>query len=297
MIQDSSKQSSVIKNIYIKKYLKLLNDDYKENKIGRDDFIKNNQYIYLRVHKYIGYCKVVIKRMIKTNQDNSTLKIHRSGKCTVNHDELNTKKLNISNSSHTRKSQYKCNKCNRNFLLCSTLQYHKHSHSDKKHADTDTFSFLSRLQKCKNSDDSKKKKCYLASDCKIIKLDVCQVKHIKTGQIKKPKKWGCNKCTNTFTGKWNATQHLLKHSEEKKYKCKQCFKRYVYKASLTRHIKTHKGKNVECKVCHVRLGYNTSLNRHMSIHMDKKDWRFECDICSKKFITGYQMKTHRRTHT
>jgi len=99
----------------------------------------------------------------------------------------------------------------------------------------------------------------------------------------KPKDYGCDQCSNTFSNKENLHRHIKQvHLKIKDYGCDQCSSTFVSKENLNSHIKqiNLKLKYFGCNQCRCTASRKGRLDRHIKKRhalIMMKDYR--CDQC------------------
>uniref|UniRef100_A0A1B0GLE6 C2H2-type domain-containing protein n=3 Tax=Lutzomyia longipalpis TaxID=7200 RepID=A0A1B0GLE6_LUTLO len=103
----------------------------------------------------------------------------------------------------------------------------------------------------------------------------------------------CPYCIKRYAAKENLDAHLEFHTRrEKPFPCDQCEMSFDTFGALRFHIgKIHVDRN--CKVCGELMATLTDQLRHKTMHQDKEAYKYECDICNKRFARLSSVKLHK----
>ncbi|CAH2100576.1 unnamed protein product [Euphydryas editha] len=116
---------------------------------------------------------------------------------------------------HNSEAQYKCNICNKGYILKSLLMYHiKNNHLMERNC---------QCTECGYRFFSKKA------------LNAHMIKH--TGE----KKYPCEVCHKFYARKYTLREHMRIHNNDRRFKCKMCSMAFVQKCSLKNHLLSHHG--------------------------------------------------------
>ncbi|CAG4958656.1 unnamed protein product [Colias eurytheme] len=116
---------------------------------------------------------------------------------------------------HNSEAQYKCNICNKAYVLKSLLMYHiKKNHLMERNFQCSEcgFKFFSRKS-----------------------LKAHMVKH--TGE----RKYSCEVCHKSYARKYTLREHMRIHNNDRRFKCDLCGNAFVQKCSLKSHLLSHHG--------------------------------------------------------
>jgi PR domain zinc finger protein 5 len=116
---------------------------------------------------------------------------------------------------HNSEAQYKCNVCNKGYILKSLLMYHiKKNHLMERNCQCTEcgFRFFSK---------------------KALKAHM--VKH--TGERKYP----CEVCHKSYARKYTLREHMRIHNNDRRFKCEICGMSFVQKCSLKSHLLSNHG--------------------------------------------------------
>ncbi|XP_045530309.1 oocyte zinc finger protein XlCOF6-like isoform X1 [Pieris brassicae] len=119
---------------------------------------------------------------------------------------------------HNTEAQYKCNICNKGYILKSLLM----THIKKNH-------MMERNYQCVECG-------YKFFNRKTLKAHM--VKH--TGE----KKYACEICTKSYARKYTLREHMRIHNNDRRFKCELCGNAFVQKCSLKSHLLSHHGMSI-----------------------------------------------------
>jgi KRAB domain-containing zinc finger protein len=108
-------------------------------------------------------------------------------------------------------------------------------------------------------------------------------------------KFECEICNRTFKYRSLLLKHHLSHRQRP---CSIC-NRKIRADRMERHMKTHdneKERKFQCKICSVKFLKVTSLTRHLNHHKLKKNAGFKCQFCFKKFYLKAKLDRHLKFH-
>ncbi|XP_059612676.1 zinc finger protein 585B-like [Phlebotomus argentipes] len=103
----------------------------------------------------------------------------------------------------------------------------------------------------------------------------------------------CPHCVKRYTAKENLEAHMEFHTRrENPFPCDKCEMSFNTFGALRFHIgKVHVDRN--CKVCGELMATLTDQLRHKTMHQNKEEYKFECDICHKRFARGPSVTLHK----
>ncbi|XP_055044456.2 zinc finger protein 341 isoform X3 [Misgurnus anguillicaudatus] len=151
------------------------------------------------------------------------------------------------------------------------------------------------------------------------------------GQVKgKAQKLKCTYCDKVFTKNFDLQQHVRSHTGEKPFQCIVCGRAFAQKSNVKKHMQTHKvwPAGVHSSVSRMPITVQVlQLNNETSQQMDEEhqeqieernaevhvetqgsaerkqnkqvlliDSSYQCQFCSGKFSTYFQLKSHMTQH-
>ncbi|XP_062854787.1 zinc finger protein 692 [Trichomycterus rosablanca] len=105
-------------------------------------------------------------------------------------------------------------------------------------------------------------------------------------------------CGKSFNFKKHLKEHEKLHSDQKDYICEFCARAFRTSSNLRIHRRIHTGeKPLQCEVCGFTCRQKASLNWHMRKHDAEQGYRFQCDVCGRRFekrdnVTAHRSKSH-----
>ena len=110
----------------------------------------------------------------------------------------------------------------------------------------------------------------------------------------------CPICHSYFESDDSLLKHALAHFEEQPEDCDMCKQSFTTPSELRRHIvqmhstprmETKEEHSYKCTVCKKGFRYVNNLAFHLRAH--KKRELYECTLCTKKYMSQYQMLLHK----
>lgn len=107
---------------------------------------------------------------------------------------------------------------------------------------------------------------------------------------KSKKEYKCEICDKQFQGLNDLRKHLRIHSDERPYPCSQCDKKFRQAGCLKNHVASQHGTDEEfvCTFCNKAFPIKERLRLHLRVHTGYKPYK--CDMCSKEFARGGQVR-------
>ena len=181
-----------------------------------------------------------------------TQKMILENHCRIHHTGEKLTMCDISKNKHSKESNtkyhlihsgpkpYKCDVCNKVFLLLDRFKKHYRIHTGEKPYVCDIcnkgFSQRGNLATHKRTHTGEKP--YNCDTCNMNFADGSTLKthyRIHTGE----RPYICNICNKTFSKKGNLTNHHRVHTGEKPYCCVICNKSFSEKGNLKNHLRIH----------------------------------------------------------
>ncbi|KAH3717328.1 zinc finger protein 432-like [Dreissena polymorpha] len=144
------------------------------------------------------------------------------------------------------------------------------------------------------------------SDERPFECDICRKKykyqkHLTAHhQTHSTHSFFCDRCGSGFATISLLRSHIIsKHTEacDKPAKCDICGAGFANQYRLNRHRMQHTGsKPLQCDLCGMGFRQLYNLQQHVSTK-HRKERRFACKQCEKKFVTNYQLKCHILQHS
>ena len=135
----------------------------------------------------------------------------------------------------------------------------------------------------------------------------CDITFKYASALNKHKKDGvclfiCSYCGKRYTARYysNYQLHLKYHNKEKPYLCATCGKAFTEKSKLTVHLMSHNNERpCICEICGRGFYTRVNLRYHIQrMHKERPPKPYECDICDTKFVSIYNLNTHKKvTHS
>ena len=103
----------------------------------------------------------------------------------------------------------------------------------------------------------------------------------------------CSVCDRAFTSSSERNTHQKSHEEQRPYKCPHCPKTFKRSSGLSCHVAVHNPKRelkFECKLCGKKFYQAAVLTSHEKRHAGIKP--FACSFCGKAFVMKADCKRH-----
>ena len=190
------------------------------------------------------------------------------------------------------KKGYKCDECEKRFILSISLKLHKKSFHEKMTLG-DSESAIEDLIHADKVDE-----VYPHKTEEHTETDI-KVNPMMEKSLKLPKKYSCKLCNKSYTQSRNLKCHTkYVHENTTEFSCQFCDKTYAKSQSLRNHFKNvHEGINFGCSLCDKKFVKAQNLRNHIKgVHEGNK--LFKCDYCGKSFSLSGILKNHIQTiHT
>lgn len=178
------------------------------------------------------------------------------------------------------KSNFICERCDKNFTNKFKLLEHLKTHSSK-----------ARLHPCKICKRKFTTEVLLTRH-EIVHSDLITL-------IKNEDSQRCIICCSVFQEKSALDDHVREHKmkmETEVIDCLYCGKSYNKLSNLIRHLKTHdENKTHLCNICNKTFAMGQDLIDHLNRH--KGFTPHNCHICNKSYMQISKLKNHLRTHS
>lgn len=145
----------------------------------------------------------------------------------------------------------------------------------------------------------------LCEKCGELFRNSCQCKkhlHSTHGQISpnEVKMFRCRECPLTFQTRSCLNSHSVEEHNEDEIECEQCGKFFVSRKELTEHRKSH--KSFDTSIVSLTNMLQGLLDKDECSNISNKEKHqdeiaaitFQCDDCSKTFLTKTSLKKHRK---
>ena len=146
-------------------------------------------------------------------------------------------------------------------------------------------------------------------------------------KLGKEARLSCPLCDEVFTKISDKKRHVQLVHYEATFSCDICGKEFTRRDSMTRHFKmihSDKKPTAQCEVCGSKFGRETNLSRHVKkfhgegkvpqyscdkcslnfhtpsglvMHTRKEHRQFQCNLCTKKFTTKFNLDYHLKLKT
>lgn len=203
----------------------------------------------------------------------------------------------------TQHSKAICAICSAGFSTGTKLHAHmldEHSEGDRIPCDMcdATFKTMTNLKMHKklHNETDEVHECPICS--KTFRVSYYLTKHIKDAHSSNPKIFICNECGQTAKSKKDIRLHLTRRHfpECKSHLCVDCGKMFETSHRLSDHIRSWHNREYryECDICHRKFIHPASLRIHKSTHSTVSP--FSCDECGASFKNIIYLAHHKKIH-
>ncbi|XP_030833227.1 zinc finger protein 678-like [Strongylocentrotus purpuratus] len=107
----------------------------------------------------------------------------------------------------------------------------------------------------------------------------------------------CPQCSQRFATRCNLDAHLKKHNPVRPFQCELCPRTFASASALTNHQGEHTGlKPYKCTVCSRGFRTQKLMGKHRTRMHGKREKRFSCSYCDKRFMERSSWRNHERRH-
>ncbi|XP_002097192.3 zinc finger protein 271 [Drosophila yakuba] len=201
-------------------------------------------------------------------------------------------------------SIHTCSKCGLDFENVDELKLHKYHLHD---VPPDT-KFV-----CDHCDEGFRSAAALTRHCNIVNLPLkhpcstCKSKFhnkilLQTHKERCPRPAAsqhvCHICGKRLTTAFNLKNHLVRHAGKRPHKCDQCSASFYTAAELCSHQKTHTTERpYSCRYnCGKAFRFCSARSMHERVHMDASKRIYQCEYCSKSYVTPSECRAHQKYH-
>nr|XP_054759954.1 zinc finger protein 93-like [Lytechinus pictus] len=107
----------------------------------------------------------------------------------------------------------------------------------------------------------------------------------------------CPQCSQRFATRCNLDTHLKKHNPIRPFQCQLCDRSFASANALSNHQGEHTGaKPYKCTVCDRGFRTQKLMGKHRTRMHGKREKRFACSFCDKRFMERSSWRNHERRH-
>ncbi|XP_072165760.1 uncharacterized protein [Diadema setosum] len=107
----------------------------------------------------------------------------------------------------------------------------------------------------------------------------------------------CPQCVQRFVTRCNLEAHMKKHNPIRPFLCQLCPRSFASQKALVNHQGEHTGlKPFKCTVCSRGFRTQKLMGKHRSRMHGKREKRFACSFCDKRFMERSSWRNHERRH-
>lgn len=205
--------------------------------------------------------------------------------------------------SENKQAKAVCAICNAGFPTGTKL----HAHMLENHSDGDRipcdlcnakFKTMHNLKIHKKLHDGTNEVFECPICTKAFRVSYYLTKHIKESHSSNPKLFVCNECGQTAKSKKDIRLHLTRRHfpECKSYLCVDCGKMFETSNRLSDHIRSWHNREYryECDICQRKFIHPASLRIHKSTHSTVSP--YSCDECGASFKNMIYLSHHKKIH-
>jgi len=197
-----------------------------------------------------------------------------------------------------KKKDFQCDLCEYKAVYSNNLKIHKQRiHATGSHKCSGC-EFIGKTKLCISIHrETHAENNFECSKCKAKCGSLILLKqHYKNVHGKR--RFKCSFLNCDYVGKTNGSliQHQLGHTNTKPIQCDFCGRCFGRKFNCAEHILRYhiNSDRFNCHVCDKRLCNKDSLRYHLQTHEENVPKPFECQRCSMKFRSKYELKKHQQ---
>ncbi|CAK8673063.1 unnamed protein product [Clavelina lepadiformis] len=176
--------------------------------------------------------------------------------------------------THAGEKRFKCEICNKKFMMPTSLKNHTQAaHVRKRHYRKRRYSY----------------RCDICSKGFYL-LSLLTAHRKSHGE----KNFQCTHCSKKFNKKKYLEAHVLIHTGMKPYECRMCFKTFIFQGQCKNHMRTHfEERSYKCHICAKSFKQPSALTSHRKTHFNKRKPKiYRCTQCTKMYSSTVTLKNH-----